>query len=147
MRTSVREKLDYFRQVCKSRRLSLTPQRVAIYKTLIACDDHPRAEDIFNLVRASFPDISMDTVYRTLTKFTEIGLATLVEGCGPARRYDPITEPHHHFRCRRCNVIIDFHDARFDVLQPPESITEKYAVSSVKVTLEGVCDKCSQTVQ
>lgn len=42
MRISEQEKLDCFRQVCKNRRLSLTPQRVAIYKALIACDDHPR---------------------------------------------------------------------------------------------------------
>lgn len=144
MRIREREKLEHFRQVCKANKLSLTPQRVAIYKALIESDDHPRTDDIFNLVRASFPDISMDTVYRTLTKFTDLGLANLVEGCGQARRYDPMTEQHHHFRCKRCNAVIDFHDDHFNALEPPECIKQKYAVSSVKVILEGTCDKCSE---
>lgn len=147
MRIIDRQKLDYFRQVCKAHKLSLTPQRVAIYKALLASEDHPRTEDIFNLVRASFPDISMDTVYRTLNKFTAIGLANLLEGCGQARRYDPMTAQHHHFRCKRCNAVIDFHDERFNTLRPPDFITEKYAVSSVKVILEGICDKCSQNIK
>lgn len=143
MKAKEREQLDHFRQLCKAHGLSMTPQRVAIYKVLIASPDHPAAEDVLNLVRVSFPDISIDTVYRTLTTFSEIGLINLVEGYGQAKRYDPDVQTHHHFRCRQCGRIIDFQDEHFNNLPVPEWIEKKYSVSSLKVVLEGLCDKCS----
>lgn len=138
------EKLDHFRQVCRANKLSLTPQRLAVYAALIAADNHPSTDDIFTAVRAAYPDISMDTVYRTLTTFTQIGLVNLVEGYGEARRYDPVLEPHHHFRCQHCNAVIDFYDKRLSRLEPPAFIREKYTVSNVKVIVEGQCDRCRQ---
>lgn len=147
MKAHEQKQIEHFRRTCKAGKLSLTPQRMAIYKVLIAADDHPSAEEVFSLVRASFPDISMDTVYRTLTTFVEIGLVHPVVGHGDPKRYDPNVEPHHHFRCTRCGTIIDFLEDSFDRLSLPETIKAKYTVSRVKVILEGVCDKCSQHSQ
>jgi Fur family peroxide stress response transcriptional regulator len=147
MKIRQQEQIEHFRRVCKANKLSLTPQRVAIYKALIASDDHPGTEDIFNLVRASFPDISMDTVYRALNTFVQLGLANLVESSGQPRRYDPVVKQHHHFHCKCCNAVIDFHDEQFNALEPPECIKQKFTVSCVKVILEGVCDKCAQNLK
>lgn len=139
-----KEKLESFRQKCRDHHLSMTPQRMAIYEVLIGSGDHPSTEDIFERVRTAFPDIAIDTVYRTLTTFAEMGLIHLVEGYGEAKRYDPDVASHHHFRCRQCHKIIDFQDAGFDGLQIPDAIQAKYEVSNVKVVLEGICDRCRQ---
>lgn len=144
MKAPNHQKLDHFRRVCKAHKLSMTPQRMAIFKAVLSCDNHPHTEDVFNLVRASFPDISMDTVYRTLSTFSGLGLVHLVEGCGQPRRYDPITEPHHHFRCKQCGTIVDFYDEALNAIQTPTIIQDKYTVTGVKVTLEGLCDQCGQ---
>ena len=137
-----KEKLDAFRQACRENHLSMTPQRRAIYEVLIEAGNHPCTEDVFERVRKSFPDIAIDTVYRTLTTFSELGLIHVVEGYGEAKRYDPDTAPHHHFRCRKCNRIIDFQESSFDNLEIPSSIRKKYDISNVKVVLEGFCDRC-----
>ncbi len=142
-RTS-KELLEQFRAQCKARGLSITPQRTAIYEALISSQDHPRTEDIYNRVKAAFPDMSIDTVYRTLCLFAEIGFVHLVEGYGEAKRYDPDTERHHHFRCMRCGRILDFTEPRFDALEVPERFKHNCAVSNIKVVLEGVCDQCLQ---
>lgn len=42
--------LNLFRKKCKENGLSITPQRLAIYKALIESTDHPSAENIFNRV-------------------------------------------------------------------------------------------------
>jgi len=139
---NTQELLNLFRAKCKEHGLSMTPQRLAIYKALIESTDHPSAENIFNCVRASFPDIAIDTVYRTLSTFSEIGIIHVVEGYGEAKRYDPDTEPHHHFRCTRCNKIVDLHGDIFGKLNIPRRIKQKYNVSNVKVVLEGACDEC-----
>ena len=120
----------------------MTPQRLAIYKALIESTNHPSAESIFNCVRATFPDIAIDTIYRTLATFSEIEVIHIVEGYGEVKRYDPDTEPHHHFRCTRCNKIVDLHGDIFGKLKIPNGIKQKYNVSNVKVVLEGACDEC-----
>ncbi len=135
--------IDDFRQKCRIRNLKITPQRIAIYEELIKSCDHPCTEDIFGRVRAVFPDISIDTVYRTITTFSEIGLVNTVEGYGEAKRYDPDTQPHHHFRCKKCGSIVDFIEESFNKLQAPKKIREKYTVSDLKVVVEGFCEKCS----
>ena len=110
---SKKEMIESFRVRCKQHNLSMTPQRLAIYSELIKCKNHPDSEEIYNKVRKHFPDISLDTVYRTLSKFSEIGIASLVEGYGETKRYDPDTSRHHHLRCLQCNKIVDFYNDGF----------------------------------
>ena len=136
------ELLNEFRVKCKTHGLSMTPQRLAIYKALIESTEHPSAENIYNLVRVSFPDIALDTVYRTLSTFSEIGVIHVVEGYGEVKRYDPDIEPHHHFRCARCNKIIDLYEDSIEEPKISPRLKKKYNVSNVKVVLEGACDKC-----
>ena len=140
--STTKESLELFREKCRRRNISITPQRVAIYSVLMDAKDHPGAEDIYNRIKITFPDISIDTIYRTLSTFSQMGLIDEVEGYGEAKRYDPDLKPHHHFRCKKCNVIVDFRKESFNKLQVPAEISEKYHVFSVKVVAEGLCDKC-----
>jgi Fur family peroxide stress response transcriptional regulator len=133
-----------FKNRCKRYNLNVTPQRIAIYQELIKAKNHPDAEDVFERIKTILPEISLDTVYRTLAKFTEIGLINLVEGYGEAKRYDPDTGNHHHFRCRKCNKIVDFQNKTYDNLKIPKTFQRNFKVTNVKVLLEGTCDKCAR---
>jgi len=137
--------LDEFRDKCRKHNLSITPQRTAIYRALLESDNHPTCEDIHRRVRTAFPELAIDTVYRTLSTFAEIDLIDEVEGYGEPKRYDPETEAHHHFRCRKCNKIIDFREKSFDNLKAPARMRRKYAISNIRVILEGLCDTCMKT--
>lgn len=132
-----------FRRRCKAHSLSITPQRVAIYTELVKSKKHPCAEEVFEEVAKRFADISLDTVYRTLTTFVQIGIVNVVEGYGEAKRYDPDMTAHHHFRCRRCSAIVDFHNEAYDGLGIPKMFRKGFEVTGVKVVLEGLCDKCA----
>jgi Fur family peroxide stress response transcriptional regulator len=134
--------MAFFRDRCKQHNLNITPQRTAIYQELIKSKNHPDSEDIFRRIKNFFPEISLDTVYRTLSKFAEIGLVHLVEGYGEAKRYDPDINNHHHFRCRKCNKIVDFHDKSYDNLRIPKAFQKNFKVTNVKIILEGTCDEC-----
>lgn len=134
--------MSLFRDRCKQHNLNMTPQRAAIYEELVKSRDHPCAEDIFERVKDVLPDISLDTVYRTLSSFAEIGVVHIVEGYGESKRYDPDISPHHHFRCRRCNNIIDFRDEGYDNLEVPKQFRKKFNVMNIKVILEGLCERC-----
>jgi Fur family peroxide stress response transcriptional regulator len=136
------ERLRSFEGICREHGLSITPQRVAIYKELISSSEHPSAVTIFNKVREYYANISLDTVNRTLLTFQRIGLAKVVESSGDAKRFDPNLEPHHHFKCIRCGKIVDFKNESYDALEVPPEIYEKFVVTGKKVHLEGVCDTC-----
>jgi Fur family peroxide stress response transcriptional regulator len=134
--------MDLFRKKCRENNLKVTPQRIVIYEELIKSKDHPNAEVLFERVRKIFPDISLDTVNRTLLTFSQIGIVSVVEGNGEPRRFDPDIENHHHFRCVKCNTIIDFDYKLYDDIEVPEKINTKFTVLNKKVILQGYCDKC-----
>ena len=134
-----------FESICREHGLSITPQRVAIYKELLSSLEHPSAIMIYKKVSEYYPNISLDTVNRTLLTFHKIGLAKAVGGTGDPKRFDPNLEPHHHFRCVSCGEIIDFRDEFYDTLEIPAEIKEKFVVLEKKVHLEGFCDQCRAT--
>ena len=139
------EKLLSFESICREHGLSITPQRVAIYKELLSSLEHPSAIMIYKKVSQYYPNISLDTVNRTLLTFHKIGLAKAVGGSGDPKRFDPNLEPHHHFRCISCGEIIDFRDEFYDALEIPAEIKEKFVVLEKKVHLEGFCEQCRAT--
>jgi Fur family peroxide stress response transcriptional regulator len=141
-RVEIDEKIRWFTDLCKKYGLRVTPQRIEIYKELIKTDEHPSAETLYEKVRKTYPNISFDTVNRTLLTLSEIGAAHIVEGSGDVRRFDGGTEKHQHFKCIKCKRIIDYHHKPFDVIRLPASIGNKYTVLKKSVYLEGICDLC-----
>jgi len=124
--------------------LKITPQRSAIYKELLKAKDHPTADDIYKRIVKKIPNISFDTVNRTLLTFAKIGITNVVEGYGQPKRYDPDIETHHHFRCIQCNSIIDFTSREYDSIAVPDEISKQFTVINKKVVLEGLCSRCGK---
>jgi Fur family peroxide stress response transcriptional regulator len=136
--------LQNFRQTCRHHKLRVTPQRVLIYKELIKSDDHPSADVLYKQISKNYPDVSFDTVYRTLATFAEMGLIARVDGFGTSMRFEPKRGDHHHFRCRQCSRIIDFKSDRYNKLAIPKDIADECEVFKLQVTLEGFCRKCKK---
>jgi len=134
--------MGFFREKCKQNNLKMTPQRIVIYKKLLESKDHPNAEILFKRVKNIIPDISLDTVNRTLLTFSKIGIVNIVEGYGEPRRFDPDIKNHHHFRCVNCDSIIDFDYQPYDDMLVPGDIKKRFTVLYKKVLLEGYCNRC-----
>ncbi len=133
---------DNFIKKFKESNLKITPQRIAILEQVLSSQGHPSAEEIYNKIKKSYPNISFDTVNRTLLTFADIGILDIVEGTGDVRRFDPNDKSHHHFRCKKCERIEDFYYEDYDKLEIPENIKEKFNIKKIRVILEGICDKC-----
>lgn len=137
------ELMAAFRDKCRMAGLRITPQRVAVYNALIQTDEHPSAEMVFRRVRKILPNISLDTVNRTLLTLNETGAAFAVEGLGDVKRFDGNMKSHQHFKCVKCNQIFDFHHKPFDAIQLPPNIMKKFHVLRKTVYLEGLCSSCN----
>ena len=138
-------KISLFHNKCKQHHLKVTPQRTAIFNILAEDENHPSTDEIFKKVQMKFPNISFDTVNRTLLTFAEIGLIDLAEGHGTPRRFDTNLQPHHHFFCVRCGQVTDFECNACDDLKIPEKIRAKFLINSQRVVLKGLCDTCRAT--
>ena len=133
-----------FKKICRDHGLSITPQRVAIYVELTHSKGHPSAMMIYKKVSREYPNISLDTVNRTLLTFHEIGLIKVLESTGEPKRFDPNLKPHHHLRCVKCGKIIDFVSDLYDSLAIPEELLKKFVILEKRVHLEGYCQDCKE---
>ena len=137
--------LQDFTETCRTHNLKVTPQRMAIYRELVDSTEHPTVDAMFQTVKKEYPNISYDTVSRTMLTFAEIGMVDLVEVYGGAKRFDPNVTDHHHLHCVSCGEILDFHSDQYNNLDIPEEVRQRFRVLSSRVVLKGVCEKCSNS--
>lgn len=139
------QSLAHFKTICHDAGVKCTQQRMKIYSELIQNPNHPDAETVYKKVRNQLANISLDTVYRTLWLFKDLGLITTI---GPSRertRFDPNLNPHHHFICTECGLILDFSSDQMDTLDIQESIKSIGKVGSLQVNIQGICRECEIT--
>jgi len=137
--------LQDFIDTCRTHNLKVTPQRMAIYRELIHSTEHPTVDAMFQIVKKEFPNISYDTVSRTMLTFAEVGMVDLVEVYGGAKRFDPNVTDHHHLHCVACGKILDFHNDQYNNLDIPDAVRQRFRVLTSRVVLKGICDKCSNS--
>jgi Fur family peroxide stress response transcriptional regulator len=138
--------LHEFSRICHAHQLKITPQRIAIFKQLSHLGTHPTADAVFQLVKSEYPNISFDTVNRTLLTFAKIGIVDVVETFGGARRYDPNLARHHHLHCSKCGRVFDIYNQSYDNLAVPEKILEQFQITDKRVILKGVCKACRKKI-
>ena len=141
------KELNIFYNRCKEKKLKITPQRIEVYKVLIASSDHPSAETVHGKVRQFLPNVSLDTVNRTLNTLTKIGVAFIVEGSGDAKRFDGNLENHQHYKCIKCKKIFDFCCVGFDNIVLPDRLGQEFKVLKATVYVEGLCRPCFEKGQ
>lgn len=141
-KTDIERRVQCFIDACRQHQLKITPQRVAIYKALITSRQHPTADMMFRAVRADHPNISFDTVNRTLLTLAGIGLVDVVEVFGGPKRFDSNLDHHHHLHCTACGKIIDFANEHYSQLEVPAAIARKFKVTGKRVVLKGFCASC-----
>ena len=90
-----------------------TKQRAEVLAYLEQVTDHPTAEDIYQAVRQSMPNISLATVYKALEALVASKLATKLNYGDASARYDCRGEDHYHLRDTRTGEVRDL-PAEFD---------------------------------
>jgi Fe2+ or Zn2+ uptake regulation protein len=110
-------------------------QRVAIARYVLATDEHPSADQIWDRVRRDVPVVSRATVYNTLNLFVDKGLLrelVLAEG---KVVFDPNVDRHHHFIDDRTGRI---HDVPWDALSVSDTnALPGFEVREYQVVLRG----------
>ncbi len=138
----ITKRLEGFKEAAREKGVKMTHQRLEIYKELVSSDTHPSAEMVHRAVKKKMPTISLDTVYRTLWLFTDLGLINTLGLRQDSVHFDTNLERHHHFICTRCGLTRDFYSQRLDRLTLPPHDAHFGAVENTHVELHGICKTC-----
>jgi len=138
----LRRMMDRFEEAVRRAGVKLTQQRIEIFREVARTVNHPDIETVFRSVRKKMPTVSLDTVYRALGLFSDLGLVKTVRPLNARVRFDANTDVHHHFICRKCGAILDFDDRDFDALKVPTAATKLGRVESRHIELRGLCAAC-----
>jgi len=122
----------------------VTHQRLEIFREVAKSGGHPDVETVFRGVRKRVPTVSLDTVYRALWLFTDLGLITTLSLPRERLRFDANMKPHHHFVCTKCGMASDFYSEELDHLRLPGSVRDLGVVQKMQVEVRGLCRDCAE---
>nr|QGT50604.1 transcriptional repressor [uncultured Elusimicrobia bacterium] len=137
----LKARLDSFENECRLRGLRVTNQRREIFRAVAASREHPSAETVFLQVRRTMPNVSLDTVYRTLYSLEQMELLTRV-GASSKERFDGDMRPHAHFVCTQCGEVYDIFTPQEALFNAPQEAREWGDIKRVNVQFRGICKRC-----
>lgn len=118
-------------------------KRQAIYDALKATVKHPSAEQLYELLKPEYPDLSLGTVYRNLGILLDEGKIVSVGNVNGEERFDAVTSRHAHFVCSKCGAVID---VMLEGLELPDCKTVENSlggrVDDFRLSFTGICNNC-----
>lgn len=128
--------------IFKEKKLKLTPQRLAVYQYLKSTNEHPSAETIYNALQATYPTMSLATVYKSLKTLVEVNLVQELNVGEGNFRYDANCFEHCHIQCVKCSKVEDLMNLPLPNLNSIVEENSDYKVNWNKVFFYGLCKKC-----
>ncbi len=120
----------------------VTVQRLAVCKYVLAREDHPSADQIYQALKIDYPTISLGTIYKTLHLMEDLNLIQELGFKDGTIRYDPDMELHINMVCLKCGKIYDY--KADDVKEFWNTIILDTGIEpkGQRVDLYYVCDDC-----
>lgn len=139
-----------FADLLKEKGLKVTNQRMRVMEAIASCPgEHLTAEEIYELVKADYPDIGLATVYRTIQLLNELHLIDRINFDDGFVRYEMGSTQergqkhrHHHLICMKCGKVFSFQDDLLEELEGKIARTTGFCVVNHEVKLYGYCVEC-----
>jgi Fur family peroxide stress response transcriptional regulator len=130
-------------QKIKQQGYRMTRQREIVLDELSrARGRHPKADEIYQMVRKRMPHISFGTVYRNLRLLKELGLVRELCFGKSFSRFEASVDNHQHFSCMTCGKVVDI-DKPFDVNVSNVYVDGKpMEVDEYRLEFYGRCEDC-----
>lgn len=135
---------NYFREKLQEKGLKVTPQRVAIYESVVTLNNHPTAENVIEYIKVNHPNISVGTVYKVLDSLVENQLLKKVKTEKDIMRYDAVMTNHHHLYCAETDRIEDYEDEKLNQLISEyfkKNKIRNFKIQDIKLQLTGNFNK------
>lgn len=104
-------------------------------------DKYLSAKEVYEYVKATFPNVSYDTIYRTLATLLEQNIIEHMEFSDDAAKYrlKCHDEHHHHLVCIGCGSTFPLDACPMDIM---EDKIRTFKVVNHRFEIYGYCSKC-----
>ena len=118
-------------------------QRNLILSIINESNDHPTANEIYEISKKTIPNISLGTVYRNLNLLVEHEMIKTVKTNDNMERYDKIFNKHNHFICNKCNKVYDI----FEENENKKQSINGHTILDIDITYSGICENCIKSLE
>ncbi|MBI9073040.1 MAG: transcriptional repressor [Melioribacteraceae bacterium] len=131
--------LNDLSKLLTEKRINPTHQRLVVLKHLIEKKNHPSVETIYEELVEEIPTLSKTTVYNTFKLLSDKNIVSALSINTSEILYDFIVNPHAHFKCVKCGIVLDI------VLNAP--IADKpningHLILDAQINYKGKCSSC-----
>jgi len=120
--------------------LKVTPQRIAMLEEIEAAG-HIDVDALYEILRMSFPSISLATVYKNVNQMYELSILEVIKVPNHKQQYEIAKAPHIHLACDACGSVMDM-DQCIDELMDSAESGSGYRLNHSSVVLNGICPSC-----
>lgn len=120
-----------------------TIQNQLVLTAFLSMETHATAEQVYQQLHESYPNISRATVYRNLNSLADDGVIQKIATC-TAERFDFSLHEHFHLHCRACGR---FEDAPMDwdgTLLESAAQNSGYLIEQKSIVFTGLCPTCRE---
>ena len=136
---------EIFNKFLKKKKLRSTGQRDIIIDAFLNTDEHVSAQELFDLVRKTNPEIGYATVSRTLNLMVEAGISWVVDFNDGVRRFDQKYGGvrHGHLVCTECGHCIEFTPSEeLQKLKKELADRNGFELNYFRTDIFGLCKNC-----
>jgi Fe2+/Zn2+ uptake regulation proteins len=135
---------DILYEYLKKKDLKLTEQRKIILDAFLNIETHITAEELYDIIKKTNPEVGVATVYRTLKILCECGLANEVKFSDNVAHYEHLFDHQHHDHliCIKCGKYTEVCDPEIEKLQQKLAQKNKFQILRHRMDLYGICENC-----
>lgn len=119
-----------------------TIQNELVLDAVKQLQNHPTADEVYELVQATHPNISKGTVYRNLNRLAEEGKIRKIEIPDGPDRFDHDCTNHYHVRCCKCGRAFDVDMETVSDLTQKVKNTHGFEFLDYDIIFKGICPDC-----
>ena len=134
--------LQILRDYIKLNNLRYTPQREVVLNFFLINEGHISAEELFEKIHKTNPDIGIATVRRSLNLFVKCKIANRLKFADNQSLFEPRSGHHDHLICLKCGDIIEFKVSEIERLQQKVADENDFKVSYHRMEIYGHCKNC-----
>ncbi len=139
-------------EVLRTKKIKVTPQRMAVYSVLRDTRSHPNVEMIYKKLKPNYPAMSLATVYKTVDVLKKVGLIQELNVGEGGLRYDAFVEPHSHAYCESCSRVDDVESIPIEKIQDNnlfKKVREEtgFTVNATQIFFYGFCPECQEKIE
>lgn len=130
----------------KDKGCKITPQRRAIIKALLQFEKFPTVQELHHSIKATYPDVGLDTIYRNLNLLVAMGIVNQIGLSGKDTKVFELVKNHHHHHlvCLTCGKAdcLDYCPVNEQDLQ--QSAGPEFKIVGHSLEIYGYCRQCQK---